>query len=152
MRRIALALGLAVIGGAAIAQEPVAGAPNPFSMPGQTVGSPSVAKPILKPVGNRLPGAVPQAGTPISGLATAKPGAIGPGAMGAERPQGTPIDLKNVVAPYPGMPKEQTFWTKLEDRWFALFESDTPAVRPNYTPGIGRRNKERREERMKRWD
>ena len=115
------------------------------SMPGQTVGTPA-ARPILQPVGTRLPAAAPQAGTPITGLATQQPGVVGPGAPGAgQQPQGTPLDLKNVVAPYPNMPKESTYWQKLEQRWFALFESDMPAVRPSYTPGIARRNKERRE-------
>ena len=115
------------------------------SMPGQTVGTPA-AQPILKPVGTRLPAAAPQVGTPITGLATQQPGLVGPGAPGAgQQPQGTPLDLKNVVAPYPNMPKESTYWQKLEQRWFLLFESDAPAVRPSYTPGIARRNKERRE-------
>ena len=116
-----------------------------LGMPGQTVGSPA-ARPILQPVGARLPAAAPQAGTPITGLATQQPGLVGPGAPGAgQQPQGTPLDLKNVVAPYPNMPKESTFWENLERRWFLLFESDAPAVRPNFTPGIGRRNKDRRE-------
>ncbi len=124
------------------------------SMPGQTVGTPA-ASPILKPVGTRLPAAAPQAGTPITGLATQQPGLVGPGAPGAgQQPQGTPLDLKNVVAPYPNMPKESSYWQKLEQRWFALFESDTPAVRPTYTPGIPRRNRDRREaaEQMRRRD
>ncbi|MGL6075035.1 MAG: hypothetical protein ACRC8S_12820 [Fimbriiglobus sp.] len=134
-----------------LAQTPAPAAP--VSMPGTTVGS-SMAKPILTPVGSRLPSAAPQVGTPISGLASSKPGAIGPGANGATQPQGKPIDMKNVVAPYPNMPKESTFWEKLEERWFAMFESDTPAVRPNYTPGIGRRNRERAAERRRAgfWD
>jgi len=126
-----------------------------LGMPGQTVSTPA-AQPILKPVGTRLPAAAPQAGTPITGLATQQPGVVGPGAPGAgQQPQGTPIDLKNVVAPYPNMPKESTYWQKLEQRWFALFESDAPAVRPAYTPGIARRNRDRREaaaEQMRRRD
>ena len=124
------------------------------SMPGQTVGTPA-ARPVLKPVGTRLPAAAPQAGTPITGLATQQPGVVGPGAPGAgQQPQGTPLDLKNVVAPYPNMPKESTYWEKFEQRWFALFQSDAPAVRPNYTPGIARRNKDRRDkaEEMRRRD
>jgi len=144
MRRC-LGLIAVVVGTAgAQAQTGVPAAPAPFSMPGQTVGT---ARPILTPVGTRLPAAAPQAGTPITGLATQQP--IGPG-TGFEKPQGREIDMKNVVAPYPGMPVESTFWQQLEDRWFALFESDMPAVRPNYTPGIARRNKERKDERMMR--
>ena len=65
------------------------------------------------------------------------------------KPDGKPIEIKNVVAPYPGMPKpESNFWEKVEARWFALFESDRPAVRPsNWTPGLSRRNRERKEEK-----
>ncbi len=147
MRRLLFALS-AVAAGQGVGVAQVGG------MPGQTVGT-NVARPILKPVGTRLPAAAPQAGTPISGLATQTPGLVGPGAPGAgQLPQGTPLDLKNVVAPYPNMPKESTYWEKLEQRWFALFQSDTPAVRPNYTPGIARRNKERHEkaEEMRRRD
>jgi len=124
------------------------------AMPGQTVGT-AVARPIVKPVGTRLPAAAPAAGTPVTGLATQTPGLVGPGAPGAgQQPQGTPLDLKNVVAPYPNMPKESTYWEKFEQRWFALFQSDAPAVRPNYTPGIARRNKDRRDkaEEMRRRD
>ena len=53
-----------------------------LGMPGQTVSTPA-AQPILKPVGTRLPAAAPQAGTPITGLATQQPGVVGPGAPGA---------------------------------------------------------------------
>lgn len=120
-------------------------APLPFTMPGKTVSS---AKPIVQPVGTKQPAAAPQAGTPITGLATQQP--LGQGAGGYEKPQGKEIDMKNVIAPYPGMPVETTFWQRLEERWFSLFESDMPAVRPNYTPGIARRNKERKDERMVR--
>jgi len=149
MRRMFLMLGLTV-GIAATADAQTTGvpiAPLPFTMPGTTVGQ---ARPIVQPVGTRLPQAAPQAGTPISGLATQKPNGLAPGAGGSERPQGTPIDMKNVIAPYPGMPKETTYWQRLEERWFLLFESNMPAVRPNYTPGIARRNKERKDERMVR--
>jgi hypothetical protein len=128
----------------------LAQAPAVTTMPGTTVGSYS-AKPILKPAGERVGTATPQAGTPITGLSSAKSGAIGPGALGGEKPQGKEIDMKNVIAPYPNMPKEATYWEKLEERWFALFESDTPAVRQNYTPGIARRNKQRAAERKKMW-
>ena len=130
-------------------------APAQAAMPGQQVGSSSMAKPIVQPVGTRLPAAAPQAGTPITGLATQTPGTVGPGNKSMnQQPPGTPLDLKNVVAPYPNMPKESSFWDKLEQRWFQLFESDAPAVRPNYTPGIARRNRDRRDkaEEMRRRD
>ena len=121
--------------------------PNPASMPGTTVGQMMPAsKAVLKPVGNPLPKAAPQAGTPITGLATNKPNTITPGGV---QPQGVPIDLKNVIAPYPNMPKERTYWEQLESRWFDLFKSDAPAERTNWTPGLARRNRERTAERNK---
>jgi hypothetical protein len=137
MRR-SIAGGLLVGGlaGGAAAQ-----APATTSMPGTPVG-----KPILQPVGTRLPQAVPNAGERVGTGPGGIPNPLDP--LGP-KPDGTPIKMDNVVAPYPGMAKpEPTFWEKLEKRWFALFQSDRPAVRANtWTPGIGRRNRERKEER-----
>ena len=140
MRRFLLAVGAtAMILSSAQAQ---------FGVPGQPVST-AVARPVVQPVGTRLPSAVPDVGQRISGLATQQP--ISPGVPGMNpKPAGVEIDLSNVVAPYPNMPKQSTFWERLERRWFALFESDMPAERPNYTPGISRRNREHREELMLR--
>jgi len=145
LRLAAVVCGLWAGVGAVRAQVPAA--PVPLAMPGQVVGR---SQPIVRPVGTPLPSAAPQAGTPITGLSNPPPNAIGPGGSGAARPPGTPIDLSNVIAPYPGMTKELTFWERLEERWFKLFESDAPAVRPAYTPGIARRNQDRKKERMER--
>ncbi len=135
MRRLILA--------AAASAATVSTASAQFGTPGQPVST-AVARPILQPVGTRLPAAAPQVGTRIEGLATPTP--VTPGVPGMNpQPQGKPIDLTNVVAPYPGMTKQEDFFDRLERRWFALFESDMPAERPNYTPGIYRRNHDRRE-------
>jgi hypothetical protein len=106
-------------------------------MPGTPVG-----KPLLQPAGVPLPKAVPQAGAPVGSGPGGIPDPLNPG---GPKPPGQPIDLSNVVAPYPGMPKPPpSFWEKLEQRWMALFQSEQPAQKPTqWTPGIGRRNRER---------
>jgi hypothetical protein len=149
MKRFALGL-LAGCGltSVAAAQAPptVNVAPANFSMPGTPVG-----KPIVNLVGNRLPPAVPAAGARVGNGPGGIPSALNPG---GPTPPGQVIDLNNVVAPYPGQPKaDPSFWDKLQQRWFSLFKSDQPAQRPpNWTPGIGRRNRERERERMAmRW-
>lgn len=126
-----------------------AGAQTPTSYPvmGQS-GMPGVA------VGT---GIVPPAGTPIS-RATPNVGqrvGTGPGGIPSlvnpqiPRPEGQMIDLKNVIAPYPQMPTPpKSFWEKLEERWFAMFEAETPDLTaPNWTPGLSRRNRDRARER-----
>ncbi len=97
------------------------------------------------PIGTRQLPVGSQVGTGPNGI----PSALSPF---GQTPTGAPFDLKNVIAPYPGMPKPPpSFWDRLEERWMKLFESDTPAVRPiQWVPGIARRNKERKDERM-RW-
>jgi hypothetical protein len=109
-------------------------------MPGRAVGTP-----LLMPVGQSLPTPGQPVGTGPNGI----PAALSP--FGPS-PNGQPFDLKNVIAPYPGMPKPPpSFWDRLEERWMKLFESDKPAVRPTpWVPGISRRDRERKEERM-RW-
>jgi hypothetical protein len=133
MRTVFTAI-LAAGGGAAVAQTP--------PMPGTPVG-----RPLVTPVGSRLPQAVPGVGERVGTGPGGIPSGLDP--LGP-RPDGTPIRIENVVAPYPGMPKpEATFWERLEARWFALFQSDRPAVRASntWTPGLSRRNRERREQR-----
>jgi hypothetical protein len=119
----------------------------PTSMPGTAVG-----KPIVQPVGNRIPRAVSPAGQPVGST----PGNKLPPTLDPQlpKPAGQQIDLKNVIAPYPGMPTpEKTFWEKLEERWFSMFYPSPPTTPPNptgWTPGIGRRNRERAAERRER--
>lgn len=132
MRRM-LASGVVVAGltGGAVAQE----------MPGTPVG-----KPLVVPVGNKIPQAVPGVGEKVGSGPGGIPSSIDP--LGP-KPDGKPIEIKNVVAPYPGMPKPTpNFWEKLEARWYALFQSDRPSAKAStWTPGIGRRNRDRREEK-----
>ena len=126
--------------------------PQPSVMPGTPVGTSSQR---VVPVGTQLPQAVPSVGTPIGGggLPGGRPATVGPGTPGGGQPQGKVIDLSNVVAPYPGMPKPApTFWEKVERDFFGLFESAPTVQRaPNVTPGIFRRNRERhRQEELQR--
>lgn len=141
--------GGAILAGPVTAQQPVTipTTPQPFQMPGTPVG-----KPLLQPVGAQLPRAAAPAGTPVGTGPGGLPDPLNPG---GPQPPGQPIDLKNVVAPYPGMPKPPpSFWEKLEQRWMALFVTEQPAQKPTqWTPGIGRRNRERekaRQEMMRR--
>ena len=119
----------------------LAGGVHAQTMPGTPVG-----RPLVQPVGQRLPQAAPAAGQKVGTAPGGAPGQLDP--LGP-KPDGKPIEIKNVVAPYPGMPKpEASFWERLEARWFALFQSDRPAAAPaNWTPGLGRRNRERREQK-----
>lgn len=134
------------VGGFVLAATGAAQTPPPATpgMPGTPVG-----KPIVVPVGIPIPRAAPAAGERVG----TGPGGLPP-ALSPQQPQmpGQQIDLKNVIAPYPQQPTpEPTFWEKLEERWFSLFKSSNPTVPPpNWTPGIGRRNRERAEERRQR--
>ena len=57
------------------------------------------------------------------------------------------MDPNLVVAPYPTPPStSNSFWDKLYQRWMHIFVDDT-RPNPTYTPGISRRNRERREKR-----
>ncbi len=157
MRRFLFSTGSGLaIAAAAAGQTPnvtVAPQPSP-GMPGITVGTMPAGSGV-RPVGTPLPKAAPAVGTRVGG--SGLPGTIppvGPGVPGAAtQPQGKPIDLKNVVAPYPNMPKELTVWEKIEARYFALLLPDEPVLKaPNDTPGIRRRIKERDKARLRRWD
>jgi hypothetical protein len=140
--------GMAAAAGPLAAQQPpqtVSVPPPTFQMPGTPIGTP-----IVRPVGGEIPKAAPPAGAAVGTGAGGIPNPLDPR---SPQPPGQLIDLKNVIAPYPGMPEpEPSFWQKLEQRWFALFQSDQPAQRPTtWTPGIGRRNREREKERAQMW-
>lgn len=152
MRRFAvsglLACGLA---GAVSAQTPT---PAPLNvtpstgMPGMAVGRPYA----LQQAGQQISRAAPAAGAQVGTGAGGIPGALDPR---SPMPPGQVIDLKNVVAPYPGQPNPAPgFWDRLTDRWFGFLLPDPPAPAkpPNWTPGIARRNKERSREQMMRRD
>jgi hypothetical protein len=137
----------ALAGGAAaaLAGPLAAQQPDAAQMPGTPVGTP-----LVQPVGAKIPQAVPAAGAPVG---TGPGGIPGPLDPRAPMPPGQVIDLTNVVAPYPGMPKPPpSFWDQLQQRWFALFQSDQPAQKPTtWTPGIGRRNRAREKAREQEW-
>ena len=106
-------------------------------MPGTPVGTPSV-----QPIGSRLPSVgtqPPRVGQPLqSGKLPASP------FVGDGWPK---VDPNLVVAPYPTPPStSNSFWDKLYQRWMHIFVDDT-RPNPTYTPGISRRNRERREKR-----
>ncbi len=150
----ALAAAGVLVGAAGVrGQAPgTAGNPTPDGMPGVTVGTMPAGSGV-RPVGAQLPRAAPQVGTPVGGgqLPGTVP-AIGPGAGNKPAtPPGQQIDLKNVIAPYPNMPKELTIWEQIEQRYFGLFAPDPLPRAPNYTPGITRRRQERNEERKRKW-
>ncbi len=123
-------------------------------MPGIGVGKPV----MLQPVGNQLPQvgtAVPRVGSNPTGLNMSqqnKQDPFGLNGLGI-KPSQLAFDPKDVISPYPQMPNGETsFWDRVYDRWLGLFGMDAPATRGNWTPGLSRRNKERREAREFRRD
>ncbi len=115
---------------------------SPFPASGVPVG-----KPVFGTVGQTAPAAAPKAGQSI--------GYVGPDGkpVSMERPAGTVVDLKNLAAPLsaplsPDLAALQPKSTleKLYDKWRLAIGLDkqTTATTNNYTPGISRRNRERR--------
>jgi len=134
MRRFILLAGVGTVlaGGAAMGQQ----------MPGQFVG-----KPLVTPVGTQLP----KVGTQLPKVGSPPPG-YGGLTGSPYAPQKSTVDPKLVVAPYPtGMPGApgtgpKSFWDSLADRWYGMLGLNAPAeTQRNWTPGLGRRTKERRE-------
>ena len=134
MRAILVCCGL--VGCAASAQAQ-------YVMPGGT----PVGRAVIEPVGTQQT----QVGTQFPKIG--KPaGFYGPsGQFTTEKPVQPVVDLKNVVAPYPGMPGEpKDFWDRLYDRSMKAMGINQPKiVQQNWTPGLARRNRERREERAR---
>jgi len=112
-------------------------------------------------------------GTPLSlgnaGAPNAKPVGSPAGAQVGSAPGGVPqstsqdfskIDKSRLAAPlpnYPGIGGEPTLWDRTMQRVVAAVHyinpfSTTTQPRPNWVPGISRRNRERSEERMFRRD
>jgi hypothetical protein len=104
---------------------------------------------MIAPAGTPIPKAVPAAGARVGTGPTGIPSLLDP-----RSPQGQVVDLKNVIAPYPGMPNPTpSFWDQLQARWAAMLGPTPSVVQPtNWTPGISRRNREREKERMWRRD
>lgn len=138
MRAILVCCGL--IGCAALAQAQ-------YVLPGGT----PVGRPVITPVGTqqeRVGTQFPRVGQPAGFYGT-------DGKFTVEKPVQPKVDLKNVVAPYPGMPGEgPDFWDRLYDRSLRVMGINQPKiVQQNYTPGLSRRTRERREERNRfLWD
>jgi len=111
-----------------------------YALPGGT----PVGRPVITPVGTqqeRVGTQFPRVGQPAGYYGA-------DGQFSVERPVQPKVDLKNVVAPYPSMPGEEPdFWDRLYNRSMRAMGINQPKiVQQNYTPGLSRRNRERREE------
>ena len=125
-------MGCALIGCAASAQAQ-------YVMPGGT----PVGRAAIAPVGTQQPQVgtqFPKVGQPAGFMGT-------DGKFTIEKPMQQVVDPKAVVAPYPGMPGEEPdFWDRLYARSLKVMGMNQPViVQKNYTPGLSRRNRERRE-------
>lgn len=138
MRRFFLlaGIGAGLTAGAAVGQQ----------MPGQNVG-----KPLLMPVGTQLP----RVGTQLPRVGSPPPGFNG--LNNSSFPSQTPVvDPSLIVGPVPNsMPgtagTEPSFFDRLYIRWRELFGLSTPATNQNnWTPGLGRRNRDRRDAMWRR--
>jgi len=138
--RLFAVLGMLSLAVSASAQAPLAG------------GTP-VGRASFQPVGNGFAPAAPSAGTPVSYLGPdGKP-------VSTTRPPGEVISMKNLVAPLStplpaGLDNPQKNLLELiVDRMKTAVGFSRPpsaALQTNYTPGISRRNRERREESRRR--
>ena len=158
MRRGSLAAGAAcavLLTAPVGAQLPSTTAPVNSAMPGLVVSnfngnSFGTAAPT---VGRQFPAAAPQAGQQIGTNPLLRP-------VDPNRPydifKGTNIDVRNVAAPLVGPDGKQyqppDALDRLSQKIKDFFRLNPPPPRPNYTPGIVRRKKERIEERMWRRD
>ena len=157
MRRVVLAVGVlcaVAVTGRSIAQNSSPG----FSMPGQVVGSTTgvvgSTSGTINPIGNRLPSVAPPVGQSITANAQQRP-------FDPNRPydvfKGSSINPDDLVAPLvgaDGKPIEPPdALDRLSEKITAFFVKPAPPPpRPPYVPGIGRRNKERREQMLWRRD
>lgn len=138
-RTFAAVVGVVASAVAAAAQSPL----SPFPGTGVPVG-----KPVLTSVGTKLP----QAGT-NGGQAIGYVGLDGK-PISMERPPGQVVDLKNLAAPLsapltPGLSDSQpkSVFENVYQKWreaIGLSKPATLASPSNYTPGLSRRNRERR--------
>jgi hypothetical protein len=115
---------------------------SPFPGSGVPVG-----RPVFGTVGQTAPAAAPKAGQAI--------GYVGPDGkpISMERPPGQVVDLRNLAAPItaplaPGLADSQpkSVFEKVYDKWRQAIGLDKPTstTATNYTPGLSRRNRERR--------
>lgn len=118
---------------------------SPFPASGVPVG-----KPLLTSIGQNIPPVATKVGQQIGYLGLdGKP-------VSTERPPGTPIDMRNLAAPLPaplaGDTDPKSVFDKLYDKWRQAIGLSKPTATANtYTPGLSRRNRERRNS-MWRWD
>ena len=123
----------------------VANAQNVLSpFPGSGV---PVGKPVFGTVGQTAPSAAPKAGQSIGYVSPdGKP-------ISMERPPGQVVDLRNLAAPIsapltPGLAELQpkSVFEKVYDKWRSAIGLDKPSSATNtgFTPGLSRRNRERR--------
>lgn len=148
MRHLGVAAAVALLAGSAAGQSAA-----PAAMPGQVVGSGINLKPVGNPVGQRLPSRdeLKQLENPLMrAYDPSKP---------LDAFKGTGIDPKTVVAPVAGFPMTgddpnllERLYTKIGTVTGFLKTSPVVPQRPTFTPGIGRRNRERAEQRMWRRD
>jgi hypothetical protein len=110
----------------------------------------------VKPVGTQQPKvgtAVPKVGNAPPGFSDSKKMQDPFGLQGyGVKPGQLAIDPKDAITPYPQGPAmpDKSVWDKLYDRWLGLFGSDQPKAAANWTPGIGRRNRDRKEMQFRR--
>ena len=116
---------------------------SPFATSGVPVG-----KPVFTTVGTNQPAVGTKPGQPIGYAgADGKP-------ISMERPPGQVVDLKNLAAPIsaplpPGLADSQpkSIFESVYEKWRAaigLTKPTGPLAVNNYTPGLSRRNRERR--------
>ncbi len=115
---------------------------SPFPQSGVPVG-----RPVFNTVGQTAPAAAPRAGQQI--------GYVGPDGnpISMERPPGQVVDLRNLAAPIaaplaPGLAELQpkSVFERLYDKWRQAIGLDkaNSDLSTNFTPGLSRRNRERR--------
>jgi hypothetical protein len=118
------------------------------TMPGQVVGTG-----VTTPVGQQIPRAGAPVGQPLN-LPADSPNLR---RYDPNRPydvfKGTNLSVDQLAAPIPGA-GDQSALSKLYDKLKSVVGMTKPGEMraPNYTPGIGRRNRERAEQRMWRRD
>ncbi len=140
-------LGVVAAGSTASAQFPGQSA-SPFTGGGIPVG-----RAMLQPVGQTFAPAAQPVGQPVG----RQVGILGPNGQPVtqQRPEGQMIDLRNLVAPLsaplpPGLenPNSPGLIDQFYERWRSLIGLSRAPVSgpsPNYTPGLSRRNRERRQ-------
>jgi hypothetical protein len=140
-RYFAVAVLFPCVASAAFAQNTI----SPYPSSGVPVG-----KPLLTSTGTNVTSAAPKAGQPIGYVGLdGKP-------ISTAMPPGTPIDMRNLAAPLPAPLTDnssaKSIFEQVYDKWRQAIGLSKPTTIANsYTPGLSRRNRERRAS-MWRWD